>query len=91
MTALKPGWCGLHGKKEPCPVCNAGNLRAGKVAALVLAFLLAVALSGCDDTDNPFRSCAAASSAGAAPLREGEAGYGLQLDQDRAGIACEQS
>jgi hypothetical protein len=37
----------------------------------------------------PFRNCAAARAAGAAPLRWGQPGYAPHLDADGDGIACE--
>jgi Excalibur calcium-binding domain len=37
----------------------------------------------------PFRNCAAARAAGAAPLRWGQPGYAPYLDADGDGIACE--
>ena len=37
----------------------------------------------------PFRNCAAAKAAGAAPLYIGDPGYSTKLDGDRDGIACE--
>lgn len=37
----------------------------------------------------PFRNCAAARAAGAAPLYVGDPGYSTKLDGDRDGIACE--
>lgn len=37
----------------------------------------------------PFRSCAAARAAGAAPMYRGSAGYNPNLDGDGDGIACE--
>jgi Excalibur calcium-binding domain len=39
----------------------------------------------------PFRSCADARAAGAAPLRRGQPGYAYHLDADGDGIACEWS
>ncbi len=36
-----------------------------------------------------FRNCAAARAAGAAPVREGQAGYGRHLDRDGDGVGCE--
>jgi Excalibur calcium-binding domain len=39
----------------------------------------------------PFRNCAAARAAGAAPLRRGQPGYAYHLDADGDGIACEWS
>jgi hypothetical protein len=37
----------------------------------------------------PFRNCAAARAAGAAPLHRGQPGYAYHLDADGDGIACE--
>jgi hypothetical protein len=37
----------------------------------------------------PYRSCAAARAAGAAPLYRGDPGYSPNLDRDNDGIACE--
>ena len=48
-----------------------------------------------EDNDNAnggaafYKNCAAAKSAGAAPLRKGEPGYRAQLDRDKDGVACE--
>lgn len=36
-----------------------------------------------------YQNCAAARAAGAAPVREGDAGYSRQLDRDGDGIGCE--
>lgn len=36
-----------------------------------------------------YRSCAEARSAGAAPVRLGDPGYGTHLDRDGDGIGCE--
>jgi hypothetical protein len=36
-----------------------------------------------------FKNCSQARSAGAAPIRRGEPGYGSHLDRDGDGIACE--
>lgn len=38
---------------------------------------------------NPYRNCAAARAAGAAPLYRGQPGYGAHMDGDGDGIACE--
>lgn len=40
-------------------------------------------------SDRPFRNCAEARAAGAAPVRRGDPGYGPHLDRDRDGIGCE--
>lgn len=37
----------------------------------------------------PFKNCAAARAAGAAPVHRGEPGYGPHLDRDNDGIGCE--
>mgnify|MGYP001182299696 CR=1 FL=1 len=37
----------------------------------------------------PFRNCAAARAAGAAPVHAGDPGYGEHLDGDGDGIGCE--
>lgn len=37
----------------------------------------------------PFKNCAAARAAGAAPVRRGEPGYGSHLDRDNDGVGCE--
>jgi len=36
-----------------------------------------------------YSNCSEARSAGAAPLREGDAGYAPHLDRDSDGVACE--
>jgi PBP1b-binding outer membrane lipoprotein LpoB len=57
------------------------------VSVLALGMLI---LSGCNDQESPnYKSCAEASKAGSAPLREGEAGYSLKLDRNQDGVACE--
>ena len=42
-------------------------------------------------SDGPayFANCSAARAAGAAPVREGQPGYGRKLDQDGDGVGCE--
>jgi endonuclease YncB( thermonuclease family) len=40
-------------------------------------------------SQQPFRNCAAARAAGAAPLHRGDPGYAPWLDRDGDGIACE--
>lgn len=36
-----------------------------------------------------YKNCTAARNAGAAPVYEGQPGYGVHLDRDRDGIGCE--
>ena len=45
--------------------------------------------SGPGRPDGAFTNCTAAREAGAAPVRRGDPGYGLHLDRDGDGIACE--
>ncbi|MFB6830238.1 excalibur calcium-binding domain-containing protein [Streptomyces hydrogenans] len=40
-------------------------------------------------SQEPFENCAAARAAGAAPVHQGERGYGSHLDRDSDGIGCE--
>jgi hypothetical protein len=46
-------------------------------------------LSSEDAGARPFRNCAEARAAGAAPVRRGDPGYGSHLDRDNDGIGCE--
>ena len=39
--------------------------------------------------DGAFANCTEARAAGAAPVREGDPGYGPHLDRDRDGVGCE--
>jgi hypothetical protein len=39
--------------------------------------------------DGAFPNCAAARAAGAAPVRQGDPGYGRHLDRDGDGVGCE--
>lgn len=41
------------------------------------------------DRQKPFRNCAEARAAGAAPVRSGDPGYAPHLDRDDDGIGCE--
>ena len=42
-----------------------------------------------DPGSRPFRNCAEARAAGAAPVHRGDPGYGPQLDRDNDGVGCE--
>ncbi len=55
----------------------------GSVTARPLAALSTGSQSGA------FASCTAARAAGAAPVRQGDPGYGRHLDRDGDGIGCE--
>ena len=44
---------------------------------------------GAVSSGRAFRNCTEARAAGAAPVREGDPGYGLHLDRDRDGVGCE--
>lgn len=52
-------------------------------------FAKAQSLLGNNSDNVYFANCAAARAAGAAPVREGDAGYALRLDRDRDGVGCE--
>ena len=41
------------------------------------------------NTSSYYENCTAARAAGAAPVYEGQAGYGPHLDRDRDGVGCE--
>ena len=56
----------------------------GRIGTVLLAMLLTATGPG-----GPFRNCAEARAAGAAPVRRGEPGYGPHLDRDNDGIGCE--
>jgi hypothetical protein len=45
--------------------------------------------AGAAAASRPFRNCAEARAAGAAPVRAGEPGYAPHLDRDGDGIGCE--
>lgn len=45
--------------------------------------------SNAGNSGGVFRNCAEARAAGAAPVREGSAGYGRHLDRDGDGVGCE--
>lgn len=66
----------------------ASNLAGSGSKVAALALLLA-AITGCNDDGPNYRSCADASAANAAPLREGDPGYSSKLDRDGDGIACD--
>lgn len=40
-------------------------------------------------TSGAFANCSAARAAGAAPVRQGDPGYGRHLDRDDDGVGCE--
>ena len=46
-------------------------------------------LAGGRSGGSAFANCAAARAAGAAPVRQGEPGYGRHLDRDGDGVGCE--
>jgi hypothetical protein len=63
-----------------------------KPAECVLALVLLVVVAGLlapSASSAPFRSCAEARAAGAAPLYAGQPGYSRALDRDGDGVACE--
>jgi hypothetical protein len=56
------------------------------VTALTVAVIIGSPLANA----GPYRSCAAAEAAGAAPMYLGDADYRSALDHDNDGVACEQ-
>lgn len=54
-----------------------------------MLWVVYAALPGAGEAEAYYPSCAAARSAGVAPLRQGEPGYRSKLDSDGDGIACE--
>lgn len=64
-------------------------LLAAVVVALVLPNLGATGASTEFVMSAPYRNCAEARANGDAPIRQGQPGYGLHLDRDRDGVACE--
>jgi hypothetical protein len=59
--------------------CRRGSTRAARSSAERLA----------PARGGPFRNCAEARAAGAAPIQRGQPGYARHLDRDNDGIACE--
>ena len=58
----------------------------------VITAVATVTLSGATTAqaqDTYYKNCDAARSAGAAPVYQGQAGYGSHLDRDGDGIGCE--
>ena len=47
------------------------------------------AMTAVDAPGGAFRNCSAARTAGAAPVRRGDPGYGTHLDRDGDGVGCE--
>jgi hypothetical protein len=65
-------------------------VNTGGLAALIGGFgWLATHLDSLPRLPVYYRNCDAARAAGAAPIKEGEAGYRTGLDADADGIACE--
>ncbi|GFG53903.1 calcium-binding protein [Mycolicibacterium agri] len=62
-------------------------IRALVVAAAIAATALGTASAA--NADVYYKNCAAARAAGAAPVMEGDPGYGPHLDRDGDGIGCE--
>lgn len=59
------------------------------VAGVACAFVGSLWLTSPQASAAPFRSCAEARAAGAAPLYAGQPGYSTKLDRDGDGVACE--
>jgi len=58
---------------------------------IVSAFVCAAAATGAAtaSADSSYENCTAARDAGAAPVYEGDPGYGPHLDRDSDGVGCE--
>lgn len=63
--------------------CHGGGSEAASSSRSRLVALKAFGGGGA------FANCTAARAAGAAPVREGDPGYGRHLDRDGDGIGCE--
>lgn len=64
-----------------------GSSGAASLRSSSLGFAPATAARG--RSGRVFRNCDEARSAGAAPVRRGDPGYGQHLDRDNDGIGCE--
>ncbi|MFI5509369.1 excalibur calcium-binding domain-containing protein [Mycobacterium sp. NPDC051804] len=59
------------------------------IAAALVAAAAAVGAASVANADTYYKNCDAARDAGAAPVHEGDPGYGPHLDRDRDGVGCE--
>jgi hypothetical protein len=62
-------------------------IRALSTALAVAALALAGAATA--NAEPYYKNCSAARDAGAAPVMEGDPGYGPHLDRDGDGVGCE--
>nr|MDT0658057.1 excalibur calcium-binding domain-containing protein [Micromonospora sp. DSM 115978] len=58
-----------------------------RIAAVALTVLLPLATA--TSCEPHYRDCAAVRDAGAAPIHQGDPGYGSHLDRDGDGTGCE--
>ena len=92
-VAVSTGVSGTAPTAEPSPV-SAADVPADQVMTDHVTPLTS-ALKDEEEPAEPiaeavyYRNCSAARAAGAAPIREGEAGYASHLDRDGDGVACE--
>ncbi len=62
------------------------------IRALIVGLLIAGAAglgAATANADTYYKNCTAARDAGAAPVYEGDPGYGPHLDRDGDGVGCE--
>jgi hypothetical protein len=62
------------------------------IRTFIVAAAIAAAAIGAASTANAevyYKNCDAARAAGAAPVMEGDPGYGPHLDRDGDGVGCE--
>jgi hypothetical protein len=59
------------------------------VAAALVAAAAAVGAASVANAETYYDNCAAARAADAAPVYEGDPGYGPHLDRDNDGVGCE--
>jgi hypothetical protein len=54
-----------------------------------VAVAAAIGAAPAANAEVPYDNCKAARDAGAAPVYEGDPGYGIHLDRDGDGVGCE--
>jgi hypothetical protein len=59
------------------------------IAAAMVAAAAAVGAASVANAEVYYDNCDAARAAGAAPVNEGDPGYGPHLDRDHDGVGCE--
>lgn len=80
---------GYHCHRSPSYVTPESTVPSTSLTRSTIAPAPTSARSGLWTTDRPLANCAELRSAGAAPVRRGNPGYGSHLDRDNDGIGCE--